>query len=216
MKRLLAVLLAVLCGLSVLTACQDKPDDPDNPPDIPTVSIIADGQTDYIIIRSDLAATTSGEVQAAIALRKAIEAATGCKIAIGNDYDEQDPDNTRHEILVGSTNRDGEDTPVLAKDQYSIRFDGTKIFIHGGSDQALMAAVEHLLVEYLGYDKTDDTYAKSDLALPETLSLLETFTYPDSVYIISSFKNLGGSDKTDKNWNDIVRLISSLQGRFNK
>lgn len=215
MKRLLAVLLAVLCGLSVLVACHQQPDEPETPT-TPTVSIIANGKTDYKIVRSDLAATSSPEVKAAIALRKAIEAATDCKLDISNDYDEKDPDYTHHEILVGATNRDGDTVPTLEKNQFSIRFDGTKIYLHGGSEQALMSAINYLLTQYLGYDQASGTYAKSDLALPETLSLLQTFDYPNSVYIISRFKNLGGKDTGEDNWNDIVRLISSLQGRYNK
>ena len=213
MKRFVTMLLLVMALLGItamLTSCPDKP--------VPTVDIVRDGVTQYTVVRSEKSGTKSADTLAAAKLRRAIIDATGCNIEIWDDW-EKDDNSEKYEILVGRTNRpETAQLPEnLARDEFVILFTGKKILIDGGSGIAIDRAVEYFMTTYLGYNKADGTYANKNLAVPEGLNLRTSFEYPASVYIVSGqLKAIGSSDRGGLNHDDIVRLISSLQGIVNR
>ena len=218
MKRFLIILLGALCVLGLLlgmTSC--KPDNgPDEQPETVKVDVVKDGATQYRVVRSDLLTGNAAARVGATKLKAAIKKATGCDIEITTDYT-PDPDGTAFEILVGQQDREAcalvpED---LGKDEFIILMTDCKIIIDGGSELAITRGVEYFIREYLGYDSDKDTYSNTDLALPEALSLRESFEYPPDVYIIHDIKGISGFTNNE-DYNDIVRFYTSLQGRLNK
>ena len=215
MKRFITLflILATVLGLSLaLAACKDPASS------VAMVDIVKDGVTQYTVVRSEQSGTKSPDVLAAAKLRRAIIDATGCEIEIWDDWDKDD-NSEKYEILVGRTNRP--ETALLPetleRDEYVILFTGKKILIDGGSGIAIDRAVDFFMTEYLGYNKEDGTYAKNDLAIPEQLDLRTGFEYPASVYIVNGqLKAIGSADRGGLNHDDIVRLISSLQGIVNR
>ena len=224
MKRLATVLLILTALFSMmlcLNGCEPPISGPqgDGPdPQVPTVDIIKDGVTQYTVIRSEKSGNKSGDTQAAAKLRRLLKEATASNIEIMDDW-EKDDESQNFEILVGRTNRP--ETALLpetlTREEFVIIFTGKKILIDGGSDLAIDRAVDYFLTTYLGYNVDDGSFAKSDLAIPEELNYRTTFKYPFVVYLINgSIKAIGSADRGGSNHNDIVRLISSLQGRMNK
>ena len=226
MKRFLTLLLAVLCCVTLLccmAACKDE--QPDNNPDAPvdeqpqaTVNIVADGATQYRIVRSDFRVGASDPaISASITLRKAIEAATGVDIQLVTDWEDKDSNDDIYEILIADTNRAlySQVPTDMGRDEFVILFDGKKIQIAGATDLALEKAMDYFIATYLGYDAASGTYSKNTLALPETLNYRGTFEYPTVVYLIDNIKTIP-TDSGIENYNDVMRLIASLQGRLNK
>ena len=123
------------------------------------VSIVADGASDYMVLRADMASAT--EVDAAVALRNAINEAYGVRMRIGNEIDTK-PDKA---IIVGNVNYGGaaELAASLGYDDYIITFSGQHIVICGGSPEATLAAVNAFMDKYLGKDS-------ATLAVPQTLN----------------------------------------------
>ena len=123
------------------------------------VSIVADGASDYMVLRADRASET--EVDAAVALRNAIDEVYGVRMRIGNEIDAQ----PERAIIVGNVNYGGaaELAAPLGYDDYIITFSGEHLVICGGSPEATQAAVNAFMDKYL----SRETEA---LALPETLN----------------------------------------------
>ena len=217
MKKFLALVLALTCVLSLLTlvSCTDTdtptPDDDSNvdEPQVETVDLIKDGATSYRIVRSDLYAAKDPVTQAAVSLRKAIDAATGCDIAITTDYD----DAAEFEILIGNTNREiNSKLPTdLAINEFVIIHENGKLMIAGSDAEATVRAVEYFISTYL----TAAEGSTIGLTLPATLNYRGSFEYPTIVYQISDIQSIPGASGTPV-YNDVVRFIASLQGRLNK
>ena len=215
MKKIYALVLLLLCATMLLTlvACKTTPPTPDEQPPVDepaaTVDIILDGATSYRIIRSDLYSAKDPITQAAVTLRKAIEAATGCDIDITTDYD----DATDLEILVGDTNREANALiPTdLEFNEYVIIYQDGKLVIAGGDADCTQRAVEYFISTYL----TAAEGTTINLTLPENLNYRGAFEYPTIVYQIYDIKSMPGVSGTPGH-NDIVRFIASLQGRLNK
>ena len=123
------------------------------------VSIVADGASDYMVLRADMASDT--EVDAAVALRTAINETYGIRMRIGNEIDTK-PDKA---IIVGNVNYGGaaELAATLGYDDYIITFSGQHIVICGGSPEATAVAVQVFIDKYLSRDS-------ATLALPEALN----------------------------------------------
>ncbi|MBR5797542.1 MAG: hypothetical protein IKY29_01175 [Clostridia bacterium] len=225
MKRLVTfflILTALFSLLLCLNGCQpSQPNDPSDEvptPDVPMVDIVKGGVSQYSVIRSEKSGNKDADTLAAATIRRLINEATGAKIEITDDW-EKDDESKNFEILVGRTNRP--ETALLpetlAPEEYVIIFTGKKILIDAGSSIGFEYAVEYFLTTYLGYNAEDGSFSKSDLAIPENLNLKTTFDYPPVVYVISgNIKAIGSADRGGSNHNDIVRLISSMQGSLNK
>lgn len=152
------------------------------------VRIVADGASDYMVLRADLASDT--EVNAAVALRKAINEAYGISMRIGNEIDAQ-PDRA---IIVGNVNYGGaaEIAASLGYYEYTITFSGEHIVICGGSPEATQSAVNAFMDKYLSKDSgvlavpedLNDSYRPDTLATDGTIGgeSLEKF----SIYVSST------------------------------
>ena len=123
------------------------------------VSIVADGASDYMVLRADRASQT--EVDAAVALRNAINDTYGIRMRISNEIDAQ-PEKA---IIVGNVNYGGaaEIAATLGYYDYVITFSGQHIVICGGSPEATMTAVNAFMEKYLIKDS-------AALAVPEELN----------------------------------------------
>ena len=123
------------------------------------VSIVENGASDYMVLRADMASET--EINAAVALRTAIDETYGVRMRIGNEIDTK-PDKA---IIVGNVNYGGaaEIAASLGYDDYIITFSGQHIVICGGSPEATLAAVNAFMDKYLGKDS-------ATLALPQALN----------------------------------------------
>ena len=220
MKKTFAWLALLLCLVTVftLTACKDSQSSGDDTPDetqesVEMVDIILDGATSYVLVRSDLYTAKDGITQAAVMLRGALEDATGCAVDITTDYTEAAP----LEILVGDTNR-AENALIptdLAINEYVVIHKDGKLILAGCDATTTVKAVEYFLQTYLGYDQETGTYAKNTLSIPAELNYRGSFEYPTIIYQISGIKSISGAGGNEMH-NDVVRLISSLQGRLNK
>ena len=123
------------------------------------ISVIADGATDYIIVRSDTAGES--EVKCATALRRGLTDQTGVTLSIETDWVGKGasvPQGTK-EILVGGTNRPESDAAMQVLSNrvnngrdYAIVVKNGRIAIVGGSDEALLQAVEYFLANYVSKD----------------------------------------------------------------
>lgn len=123
------------------------------------VSIVAGGKSDYMVLRADMASST--EVDAAVALRNAIDEAYGVRMRIGNEIDAT-PDRA---IIVGNVNYGGaaEIAASLGYYDYIITFSGQHIVICGGSPAATLTAVNAFMDKYLSKDS-------EALAVPKDLN----------------------------------------------
>ena len=96
--RLVCVIVGFLF-CCVLTGCQKQADD---------LNIVGNGQTEYVIIRSQDA--KKWEIEAALRFRDTLKAVTGAEIQIKDDFEREGTDyvRTEKEIIIGSTNRENE------------------------------------------------------------------------------------------------------------
>ena len=123
------------------------------------VRIVADGESEYMVLRADMASET--EIDAAVALRNAIDETYGVRMRIGNEIDAK-PDRA---IIVGNVNYGGaaEIAAPLGYYDYTITFSGEHIVICGGSPEATQTAVNAFIDKYLSKDS-------ATLAVPEDLN----------------------------------------------
>lgn len=179
MKRKLSLLLLILSTAMIFASCSGKNDETTTTPivsdestptteetDAPAVSdiaFIADGATEYKLIRSEKASKTVTD--AFTKLRTALNDTFGVKITLGDDFEKPGADPaSRHpyEIIVGNTNRE-ESTAALDGIGYSdsvIAVIGTRLVISGGSDDAVAKAVDLFIEKYV---------TGSSLSLPSNL-----------------------------------------------
>lgn len=142
------------------------------PPVVKT--IIADGKTDYTIIRGETA--SQSDIDQAIKLRSAIIDATGAEIALGTDWVKKGVEipAAAYEIVIGDTNRPQTveaRTNVLRERDWGIFFSGDRVTITGGSDAATAEAVEHFIANCL------DATAKK-VEFEENYTFINEYQYP--------------------------------------
>ena len=178
MKRILFLLAAlILLAAIALTGCgrdnigiNDTSDDTDAsaaPAPAADIILASGGTTRYTIVRSD---TSSNVVtNAAIYLRQYMEKC-GLNPTITTDW-EKNPVSD-FEIVIGSTLRSPEQGNILdfhsvGPKGYYAYSSGSRIYVGGGSDAAVMQGVEAFLTDIFGY--TGD---------PEAASLITDLTVP--------------------------------------
>ena len=95
--------IAVFLFCCVLNGCQKQAD---------YLKIVGNGQTEYVIIRSQNA--KRWEIEAALRFRDALKAVTGAEIQIKDDFEREGTAYVRtdKEIIIGSTNRENEFEPT--------------------------------------------------------------------------------------------------------
>ena len=134
MKKLFAALL--LSFTLFLAACGEKP--------VESVVLADTTGCTYTIIRPDV--SESEVVDASVKLRKSMEALLNVDVTLGTDWvkrGEEIPADTP-EILIGATNRTQSSSLAegLGRKDYVVDFDGTRVTIVGGSDEATAAGVD--------------------------------------------------------------------------
>ncbi len=155
--RLLCLLLAVFV-LTICAAC-GSPAPAANPVE-PEEKTLQLDLSEFTIMRSDNASKDVADLS--VRLRKEIETVCGYLINIGTDWikrGEEVPADTA-ELLVGNTNRRKDDT--LGSWDWSIAREGNRIYILGGSPEALSEAVTYFTKNFLteGGTTMKDGFAK--------------------------------------------------------
>ncbi|MBQ8510771.1 MAG: hypothetical protein IJ493_12780 [Clostridia bacterium] len=147
MKKLFAILLGAL--LLTAVSCQGTEDTP--PPDVPDAMVELTDWQSYTIVRPD--ETDSGTLDAASKLKSAIEDAAGVTLTLGTDWvkrGESVPVGTK-EILIGETNRP-ESAAGLAYYDYAVGYTDGRVYISGGSGEALAQAVDWFIENCVSAD----------------------------------------------------------------
>lgn len=142
-RLLLIFTLTALVSTLALSSCNRKSgDDTETSP--------SSELTDFVVVRGDSA--NQSETDAAIRLRRAINDTLGASVSITTDWDGDDDNSARKEILVGKTNRPQSRSALDGLDQnsFAITYDGTKLVVAAGSDYALDCAVDYLIKNYIG------------------------------------------------------------------
>lgn len=142
------------------------------PPVVKT--IIADGKTDYTIIRGEEA--SQSDIDQAIKLRAAIIDATGAEISLGTDWVKKGTEipAAALEIVIGDTNRPQTveaRTNTLRERDWGIFFSGDRVTITGGSDAATVEAVDYFIANCI------DAAGKK-LEFEENYSFINEYQYP--------------------------------------
>ena len=220
LSRVLCLLLALVMCTSLMMACADPdqpgPDDetPEDPQDpstqVPMITVVADGASPYIIVRSDRTSSGDMETQMAIKISTAIKAVTGAKVDLTTDYEDTEGEFAeRYEILVGETNRPESIAALEAlsdENAYAIRVMGKKIVIVAHKDAALEEAVNHFLSNYVGYRGENDFESRGEIKLEETLNSEGLWIDPEIVPDDGNPKVLYGlsQEQADEFFGDIL------------
>ena len=162
MKKITQYLILLLAIALLLSSCSGGADESttESPtseevteaPAVQNIIFIADGTTEYNMVRSEKASNKITE--AFIKLRGAINDTYGANIKLTDDFEKPGTDPaTRYayEILVGNTNRE-ESAAALEGLGYSdsvIAVIGNRLVISGGSDDAVVHAVDLFIEKYV-------------------------------------------------------------------
>ncbi len=173
---LLAALILTGCGRDNIDTKDTSADTDASATSAPAADIIlaSGGATRYTIVRSDT--SSSVVTDAAIYLRKYMEKC-GLNPTITTDW-EKNPVSD-FEIVVGSTLRSPEQGNLL--DPHSVGpkgcyaySSGTRIYVGGGSDAAVMQGVETFLTDIFGYTGDPEAAAiVTDLTIPAGYSSIK-------------------------------------------
>lgn len=146
--RTLKLLLTILTTVIFLAACNQTEPLPAEPAAPAFVNITSGGQSDYYVIRNDHG-LVKAEIEAAMTIRREINAATGAAVGIATDW-EKNPVYD-HEIIVGKTLRNGceIDTVKLGETGYIIKEVDGDIYICGGAAPGMREAVNVFLEEFV-------------------------------------------------------------------
>jgi len=173
MKKIIfsLILASLITASAVLYGCSSEKEPPQ-------ITIAAEGVSEYVLIRPD--ESTNELWKAAGVIHRGINDACGeSTIEYTTDWvnrGEEVPVGTK-EILFGPTNRPESDAAYALIPQrlnnmydYAIKFDGTRIAIAGGSDEALAMAAEYFT----------ETYIKDGaVKLPENLEYVYKHPFPE-------------------------------------
>ena len=121
-------------------------------PEVGNITFIANGATEYKLVRSE---KTSKEITEAFTqLRNAIKDTYGVSIQLADDFEKPGTDPASryaYEIVVGGTNRDesGAALEGLGYSDSVIAVIGNRLVIGGGSDDAVVRAIELFIEKYV-------------------------------------------------------------------
>ena len=161
--RLIALILTLIAALTLLAACTLGGDEttlpseteaPDTVADETTAEAVAqtsfdlilNGETAFTIIRPQDRPSTDPSVAVAVKIRNEIEAATGVKIGMSDDFKKssEEYDNASYQILVGNTKYPQRDEAALGLKygDYAVRQIGNKIVIFAYTPEAMDHAAD--------------------------------------------------------------------------
>ncbi|MGM9643291.1 MAG: glycerophosphodiester phosphodiesterase family protein [Eubacteriales bacterium] len=157
MKKPLSYLILLLAAAMLFASCTGNgtattEETTAEAPEAEKLSIIADGATEYKLIRSEKA---SSEIKSAFTrLRAAINEKYGVSIVLDDDFEMPGTDvSARHpyEILVGATNREESGAALngLGYNDSVIAVKGSRVVISGGNDEAVVRAVDLFIEKYM-------------------------------------------------------------------
>ena len=164
MKRYIGVIALVLVLLMILAACGGERSDTTGedmiPLDVETVSVVENGTSEYVIVRSDT--EDNGAIAGISALYNGIQDTTGVKLTLKTDFVKEGTKYVEQEceILLGMTNRPASASAKALLDEavnedteaYLVYEENKKIVIMGSSEMTLEMAIDHFLKTYV---KTD-------------------------------------------------------------
>ncbi|MBO5702252.1 MAG: glycerophosphodiester phosphodiesterase family protein [Clostridia bacterium] len=181
MKKLITFLMLILSVSLIFSSCTGETgenttetplsEEVTEAPAVGNITFIADGATEYKLVRAEKASKTV--IEAFTNLRGAIKDTYGATIQLVDDFEKPGADPaTRYayEIVVGNTNRE-ESSAALEGLGYSdsvIAVIGNRLVINGGSDDAVVRAVELFIEKYI---------TGSSLELPGNLRETEVVEY---------------------------------------
>ena len=138
-----------------------------------TVTLVGEGAPEFKVLRGDTC--PDKETDAAVALRKALIAATGVEPAIGTDWVKrgEEPPTDTYEILVGNTNRPetADALSRLGENQYIIKLYGeNRLVLVGSHVTGTTEAVDVFIATYLSSQG-------SALTLPADYEVIADISY---------------------------------------
>ena len=201
MKKLLALLLALLMVTIGLASCKKKEDTEST--DTTTggaeesedVSkryyIVSDGESDFVLVYPKKAGDDG--VQAALEIKSLLKMKTGVDMKVSDD-ESVAADSAAKEILIGSTNRSESDikAELAGYKDYIVKLTGNKLVIAGGCDEATIDAISYF--RKMVIEKIDSKELKAGNAYVAN-DLLFTYHYP---YSMENLTLLGTSVKDYK------------------
>ena len=162
-KRITAAFLGCLMLLLAFAGCADK-NDSDSDTDVPMLTLVADGSTEYVIMRAYDA--SDDEVGISRTLRSAIKKACGIELELVTEL-------KTHEkaICVGNVPRNSVKslTEGIKSSDYVIGVSENDLVICGGSAEKTVEAVKRFISEYL-------TENMQKIEVPQDLLIKETVT----------------------------------------
>lgn len=168
MKRLLAFLLAMILCLPLIVACrkEEQPSEKTTNEDtkITSLSLIANGASEYVIVYSQSTANQMAGVYQSIAilLQKYMKELTGVELSVVSETEAP----VAKEILVGPTTRLTETGSPVAADTYqkgySLYATGEKVVLEANSNVGIKLGMYAFLQDLLGVD-----LLANDKAVPE-------------------------------------------------
>lgn len=187
--RVLSMLLCVLMVLGSLTACGNTiapetsattttateptttPAETEKP--VEMLDLIADGKSEYSLVRSE--DSSNAIVQRVTALRNEIKEATGASLGYTTDWVKRGDEVPAEgkEIVIGSTNRPQSEAVLkqIREKDYAIVYEGGRLVILGGTEEATLRAVDYFVENYL--DKST-----GKLTVPDNLFDVIAHDYP--------------------------------------
>ncbi len=160
---IIALILTLIMALSLLVGCNGETDEttapivtdaPDTSADETTAAVevptsfdfVVNGETSFTIIRPKDLPSDAPSVAAALKIRNEIEAATGIKITMLDDFKKasEEFDGTTYEILVGETAypQKAEAIAGLKYSDYTVKQVGNKIVVFGYTPEAMERATD--------------------------------------------------------------------------
>ena len=173
MKKLLSYLLILLSLLLVVTSCggdgeatteeQTTVAPEETIPPAHDMDIVKSGASEYVLLRAEKCSTDI--TNAAVKLRNEIDSKYGVRMNINTDFEMPNfnPENRPTcEIVIGSVNREesAKATEGLLYGDSVITVIGSRVIISGGSDEAVIKAVDIFIEKYM---KDEGIILSSDL-----------------------------------------------------
>jgi len=144
------------------------------------MSLYGEGAPVYTIVRSDN--SKGDELEAALLLRNYLEAC-GVNLAITTDWKTNPV--SAYELVVGDTLREETETELtiapmtLGEEGFFVKVIGGRVYMNGGSDAAVIAAVEHFLTQFCGYTGDSETgTVLTSLQIPDDYEFIYVQTFP--------------------------------------
>ncbi|MBR6602799.1 MAG: hypothetical protein IKK94_02155, partial [Clostridia bacterium] len=201
MKKFLSIFVILILLAAVLISCGEGNGSSDNKGNDGAIRLYAiDNLSDYVVVRGEN--SSEAETKLTTSLRNAINETTGANVGIKTDYY-----NSKYEILVGNTKRQQsiDAATGLGYNDYTIKKDGNKVVVVGGSDKALSEAVELFMSQFIDAERKVVKIPSGNGFTQKTEKLFDKLTL--NGVDVSTFSVF---NKTSLSTNDFLNDISLL------